>query len=57
MARHRIKRILQTFCCPQEKARPTANLTPHRWRIPAYTEDVNGQVEGLIAVLFIQVVY
>jgi hypothetical protein len=42
-----IERILQTFFCAQEEARPTADVASHRGRIFAYAEGVDGQVEGL----------
>jgi hypothetical protein len=46
MARDRIERILQTFFCRQEETRPTKVVTPYRWRVLAYAQDSDGEVEG-----------
>ena len=47
MACDRVKRILQTILFGQKKARPTKIVTPHRWRVLAYAQDTDGEVEGL----------
>jgi hypothetical protein len=52
VARDRIERVLQTFCCSEKETRPTVDVASHRWRIPAYAEDIDGQVEGLFANFF-----
>jgi hypothetical protein len=46
MARDRVERILQTFFCRQEEARPTKIITPYRWRVLAYAQDSDGEVKG-----------
>ena len=46
MARDRVERILQTFFCCQKEARSTKIVTPYRWRVLAYAQDPDGEVEG-----------
>ena len=47
MARDKVERVLQTFFYRQEEARPTKVVTPHSWRVLAYAQDSDGEVEGL----------
>jgi hypothetical protein len=48
MARDPVERVLQALCYPQKEAGPAADFSSYRWRILAHTEDVDGQVEGLV---------
>ena len=46
MARDRVERVLQIIFCCQKETRPTKIVTPYRWRVLAYAQNSDGQVEG-----------